>query len=73
MKIEAPAVIPPLQSAISIGGGAGSPARLKLDIYCTPEDIATLYRMQGAELALSLEVGSTSIDAAGMYNPERDA
>ena len=71
MKIDrAPAAIPDLQSALSMGGGAGSPIRVKLDIYCSPEDMATLYRMQGAELRLTIETVDGAIDSAGMYNPD---
>lgn len=70
MRVEAPAVIPDLQSALAMGGGAGSPIRVKLDVYCSPEDMATLYRMQGTELKLTLAVEGAKIDSAGMYNPD---
>ena len=70
MTIQADATIPAIQSAICIGGSKGEAIRLKLDLYLTPDQIATLYRMQGERIAVAFVTEEPTIDDDGMYNPQ---
>ena len=50
------AAIPPLSSAIKVGGEEGEPIRLTLDVY--PEDLADLQKLlklRGTELFVTLQ------------------
>jgi hypothetical protein len=69
MKIQATATIPAIQSAICIGGAKGEAIRLKLDLYLTPDQIATLYSMQGESIAVAFVTDDPKIDGDGMYDP----
>lgn len=64
--IDAPAAIPAIQSAIAIGSDA---ARVKLDLYLTPEQVADLMRLKDTELRVRIERAST-LDENGLYLPE---
>lgn len=63
------AVIPTMQGAIRVGGGKQNSTRLHLDIYASPQQVATLMQMQDTEIVMSLTTEDGPINADGLLEP----